>query len=173
MSFRHARRHMEESARQHVLTYLTGLGWLDSVAANRPFHAAGATSVVSEFLGLDGSRPVAAGTSTPLVSVTIPGEGADLDQEIGGPLVQTSYDLFVSVIAVPALVGVLTDDVVDLLAGRTAPPIIPFTDFATNSPGAGELLELQDVSADRARPDRDDWMLVTATIVRTFSRSWQ
>lgn len=173
MSFRHARRHIEESARQHILTHLTGLGWLDPVVANRPFHAEGVTRVVSEFLGLDGSRPIAAGTSSPLVSGTVPAEGVDLDQEIGGPLVQTNYDLFVSVIAAPALVGVLTDDVVDLLAGRTAPPVIPFTDFATNTAVPGELLELQDVSVDRARPDRDDWMLVTATIVRSFSRSWQ
>jgi hypothetical protein len=172
VSFRHARRHMEESARKHVADYLTTLGWLDSVQANRPFKAPGAATVIAEFTGLDGSRQVAAGTGAPLVSVAIPAEGVDQDQEIGGPLVQTNYDLFVSVLAVPALVGVLTEDVVDLLAGRSARPVIPFVDQASAILVPGETLELQDVSADRARADRDDWMLVTATIVRTFSRTW-
>jgi hypothetical protein len=67
---------------------------------------------------------------------------------------------------------VLTEDVVDLLAGRSARPVIPFVDQASATLVPGETLELQDVSADRARADRDDWMLVTATIVRTFSRTW-
>lgn len=172
MSVRHARRSIEESARQHVAAYLTGLGWLDADAANRPFHAPGQTSVVTEFLGLDGSRQIAAGTTAPVVSVAIPGDGPDVETEIGGPLVETTYDLFISVVAAPALVGVLTEDVVDLLAGRTARPVIP---FYQGSPGVlvpDEILELQDVSSGRARPDREDWMLVTATIVRTFSRSW-
>lgn len=172
LPLRHARRHIEESARVHIASTLTVLGWLDPLQANRPFKAPDVTRVVSEFVGLDGSRPVAAGTASPLVSVTVPSEGNDEEQEVGGVLVQTSYDLFVSVIAQPALVGVLTDDIVDLLAGRVARPIIPFIDFATNTTVAGETLELQDVSADRARADRDDWMLITATIVRTFSRNW-
>lgn len=172
MSFRHARRHIEESARVHIETYLSGLGWLDPVQANRPFRAPGAVKVVAEFIGLDGTRQVAAGSDNPLVSVAVPGEKPDIDQEIGGPLAQTDYDLFVSVLASPALVGVVTEDVVDLLAGRTARPVIAFIDQATGNPVSDEILELQDVSADRARPDRDDWMLITATIVRTFSRTW-
>lgn len=163
---------MQESARAHIEARLAVLGWTDPVVANRPFRTPGITKVVSEFIGLDGSRQVAAGTTTPLVSVSIPSAGVDDDIEIGGPGVEATYDLFVSVLATPALVGVLTEDIVDLLAGRVARPIIPFLDKTTGLVVVGETLELEGVSSDRARLDRDDWMLITATVVRTFNRDW-
>lgn len=169
---RFGRRHIEENARVHVSTYLAALGWADSVQDNRPFKLGGQTTVVTGMVGLDGSRPIAVGTNAPIVSIAIPGDNQDADQEVGGPLVETTYDLFVSVIAEPAIVGVLTEDIVNLLAGRSARPIIPFNDIQTSAAVTDEVLELQDVSSGRARPDRDDWMLVTATIVRTFSRDW-
>jgi hypothetical protein len=166
---RHARRHIEASAKAHLVTQLTALGWM---GPTRPFNAPNSPNIAIGFIGLDGSTLVAAGGPIPLVSVSIPGDNEDEETEVGGAAVQTAYDLFVSVIAVPAIVGVLTEDIVDILAGRIVRPTIPFINQATQLTVAGETLEVEDVHSDRARLDRPDWMLITATVVRDFSRSW-
>lgn len=167
---RHARRHIEASAKAHLVTQLTALGWMGP--GIRPYNAPNSPNITLGFVGLDGSTPVAAGGPVPLIAVSIPGDNEDEETEIGGSAVQTAYDLFVSVIAVPAIVGVLTEDIVDILAGRTTRPVIPFINQATSLTVVGETLELEGVHSDRARLDRNDWMLITATVVRDFNRSW-
>jgi hypothetical protein len=171
---RHAQRHIEASTKTHVSTRLTALGWLNADPTPRPFGA-GVTVLTETMTGIFGDDPkhtIVSGTDTPVVNIVIIGQGEDVDQEVGGPLVETPYALFVTVVALPSLAAALAEDITDLLAGRSARPVIPFIDQITGLPVAGETLELIEVSSDRLSPDRPDVVVVGATIIRTFDRSW-
>lgn len=175
MTLRHAQRHIEASALQWVKAHLEGLSWLADDVAARPFHVqpVKVTATLTGQFGTDPQHVVVAGTDAPVVGVSIVGQGIDADQEVGGPLVETTYDLFVTVVAKPSIATALAEDITDLLAGRVAPPIVPFVDQASGTPVEGELLELRDVSSGWLSPERRDVVVISATIVRSFSRSWQ
>jgi hypothetical protein len=174
MTLRHAQRHIEASTKAHIRTRLTALGWLNADPTPRPFGA-GLTVLTETMTGTFGDDPkhtIVAGTDTPVVNIVVAGQGEDVDQEVGGPLVETPYSLFVTVVALPSLAAALGEDVLDLLAGRTSRPVIPFIDQITSLPVTGETLELAEVSSGKLTPDRPDVVVIGATILRTFDRSW-
>lgn len=175
MSLRHAQRHVEASIVSWVRAHLEALSWLSDDASVRPFHVqpVQVTTTLTGRFGTDPQHTVASGSDSPVVGIAVVGQGVDVDQEVGGPLVETTYDLFVTVVAKPSVATALGEDITDLLAGRVAPPVPPFVNQVTATQVPGETLELQDVSSGWLSPERRDVVVVSATIVRSFSRSWQ
>lgn len=171
---RHAARHIEASILSWLVDHMTSLDWLEATQTLRPFGSGlPVFKVASTGRGDDPSGRVAAGTKAPQVNLVLAGSGTDEEQELGGSLVEASYDLLIDVIAAPrGLLMAFNEDIVDLLMGRTASPCPPFIDQATDSVVPGETLEILDVSWGFAKPERDDWILITARVSRTLSRSW-
>jgi hypothetical protein len=172
MTVRHALRHIEMSTKDAIAANLVGLGWNDST--DSPFNArVQVTTAATGLPTLTGSAPSGlTNPTTPTVQVSVMGQNPDDEIEIGGSNIETRYDIFVSVFAEPPVALALVDDILGYLAGRTVAPVIPFTDYAADAPVDDETLELEDVSAGRANPDRRDWLLITGTIVRNHRRSW-
>lgn len=175
MSLRHAQRHVEASVLSHVRLHLEALNWFSDDEAERPFGVARPeiTTTLTGQYGTDPKHAVVSGGARPTIGVSIVGQEGDEDTEIGGVLAEVTYALFVTVVAQPSIAVALGEDITDLIAGRVAPPVVPLVNQATGAPVRGETLELQDVSSGWLSPDRRDVVVISATVVRAFSRSWQ
>jgi len=113
-------------------------------------------------------EPFGEGTVDPagnFVAVTLGDSSEDEDQELGGALIQATWQLFIDVVGVSIPISVaLADDCRTLLKNRR----IPVKDFSTTSAGVmqdGYWIEFDVVAIEippaAAAPDRRTWRVVT------------
>lgn len=168
---RHAPRQVHHSVASYLDACLLELGWTAATTSERPFGVDRVKTSHSPAI-VDGSLvKVEAGQ----VSITLGDEAMPEEQELGGPLSQQDYPIFIDVLMGEyALALTLASDIRDCFLGRFefARRSIPVTDQLLQTPAPGWLLEFEDV--ERAQPDNVlplHWQVVKVTAVATFSEA--
>lgn len=162
----YAVRHLQRTMEDHVLTYLTALGWLGPTGAV-PFGA----SIASFQRGaLPESDLVSAKGN--IVTVSFGGEGDDDPQEMGGGLMLVEQPIFVDCLGEKDAVALsIASDVKDLLAGRApgTTRYVTLVDQRTATDVLGYRIELTDVVREEGNASvRRSWQIVKATIEMTY-----
>lgn len=162
---RHASRHVHHTIASFVEDNLGVLGWTSTNVSERPF---GAEQLTIKRVSSP-QNELAAG----LVTITL-GDEVDPDSlEMGGPLSQQDFPIFVDIyMDQDATALAVACDVRDLLLGRFdfARPFLPVIDQATALEVVGWRITFDDV--ERARPDNQPgslhWQVVKVTAVVEF-----
>ena len=167
---RHAPRHIHHTVADAIEGALDALHWTSTDEAQRPF---GATKVVVKRTGGVGRKD--AMLEAGQVYVTIGSEWQPQTLELGGPLTEQSFPIFVDILMdEDALAICLAADVRDALLGRLAsvPRVLPVIDQSTATPVPGWRIHLENV--ERLVPDQMfalHWQVVKVTARVEFQES--
>lgn len=161
---RHAGRHVHHTAANYLTAQLEALGWLDDDAANRPFGMTQVQvwtrpAILESGLG----DKVEAG----VLSITLGDEMPPELQEVGGPLSEQLYPLFVDCFHdTEESTLALATDVKDIFMGRLpgSQPWLDVVNQANQVAVPGWRMEFEDI--ERVKPDsrvRLHWQVVKVT----------
>jgi hypothetical protein len=166
---RHAGRHVHHTAANYLREQLGDLGWTAADASDRPFGGTQVVMWTAPAISDDGlNDKVAPG----VVAITLGDELAPALQELGGPLSEQNYPLFIDCFHdTEETTLALATDVRDIFMGRL-PGTSTFLDVVNQSDQQavpGWRMEFEDI--ERLRPDakvRLHWQVVKVTAATFF-----